>query len=569
MLAQRRLRGLGMLSSLGATDRNVRLVMVANGAVVGVVGAVIGAVLGFAAWIAYAPHLATSAHHRFALTHVPWWLVAAVMVLAVATSIFASRRPARAVASTPVVAALSGRPAPVKGVHRSALPGVALLLGGLLLLAFSGGWGGNGGKDTLFQLGGLLACAFGLLLLAPVALAGLGPVAPHAPIAIRIALRDLVRYRARSSAALAATSFAVLIAMLITLIASGRFADPVDYFGPNLPANQVLLYTPGNNANGDDPVRTKPGTKSADAPSPARLQAVAADIAAALGSHDILALDAASAFVGQASGGVTRSGPGTVYVATPALLAHYGIAPSAIDPTTLLLTSRPGLQGTPELRLIYGDLNNPNPNANIQALRDPTIQTFTNLPTDTAAPNLLITAHAVQQLKLQVSPGGWLISSPKSLTAPQINTVRQLAAAAGTTIEVKSDAPSLSQLRNYATTAGILLALGVLAMTVGLIRSETGGELRTLTATGASSTTRRTITAATAGTLGILGAVLGTAVAYLATAAFFRSQLTERMSNVPVFDLMLILVGLPAAAAVGGWVLSGREPAAIAHQPIE
>ena len=32
---QRRLRALGILSSLGATDRNVRLVMLANGAVVG------------------------------------------------------------------------------------------------------------------------------------------------------------------------------------------------------------------------------------------------------------------------------------------------------------------------------------------------------------------------------------------------------------------------------------------------------------------------------------------------------------------------------------------------------
>ena len=39
VLAQRRLRSLGMLASLGATDRNVRLVVRANGVVVGVVGA--------------------------------------------------------------------------------------------------------------------------------------------------------------------------------------------------------------------------------------------------------------------------------------------------------------------------------------------------------------------------------------------------------------------------------------------------------------------------------------------------------------------------------------------------
>ena len=44
VLAQRRLRSLGMLGSIGATDRNVRLVVRANGVVVGLVGAVLGAV---------------------------------------------------------------------------------------------------------------------------------------------------------------------------------------------------------------------------------------------------------------------------------------------------------------------------------------------------------------------------------------------------------------------------------------------------------------------------------------------------------------------------------------------
>jgi putative ABC transport system permease protein len=41
------------------------------------------------------------------------------------------------------------------------------------------------------------------------------------------------------------------------------------------------------------------------------------------------------------------------------------------------------------------------------------------------------------------------------------------------------------------------------------------------------------------------------------------------MSHVPVFDLLLILIGLPVVAAAGGWLFAGREPAAIAHQPIE
>ena len=63
----------------------------------------------------------------------------------------------------------------------------------------------------------------------------------------------------------------------------------------------------------------------------------------------------------------------------------------------------------------------------------------------------------------------------------------------------------------------MLIALGVLAMSVGLIRSESAGDLRTLAAIGASGRTRRAITSATAGALALLGAVLGSAVAFAAS----------------------------------------------------
>ena len=203
------------------------------------------------------------------------------------------------------------------------------------------------------------------------------------------------------------------------------------------------------------------------------------------------------------------------------------------------------------------------------SVSNPKVQTFTSLPTYTSDPNLLVTAYAVRKLGLQTTPLAWLIQTPKPLSALQVNSARQTAAAAGMTIETKNSEPSLTQLRNYATWAGILLALGVLAMTVGLLRSETAGDLRTLAAAGASSTTRRSITGATAGTIALLGALLGTAVAYAATVALFRSQLSERMSHVPVLDLLLILVVLPVIATVGGWLFAGREPPVIARQPIE
>ena len=105
-------------------------------------------------------------------------------------------------------------------------------------------------------------------------------------------------------------------------------------------------------------------------------------------------------------------------------------------------------------------------------------------------------------------------------------------------------------------------------MTVGLIRSETANDLRTLAATGASSAARRTITGATAGTLALLGGVLATAGAYLALLAWHRSDL-RALSNVPVLDVLIVVIGLPLIASLGGWLLAGREPPAIARRPLE
>jgi putative ABC transport system permease protein len=104
---------------------------------------------------------------------------------------------------------------------------------------------------------------------------------------------------------------------------------------------------------------------------------------------------------------------------------------------------------------------------------------------------------------------GWLIELGQPLTGAPLAAARDLAAAAGLTIQARTTQDELPAIRSGATAAGLLLALGILAMTIGLIRGEAVGDLRTLTATGR---TRRTLTAATSGAL----ALLGTGGAYLA-----------------------------------------------------
>jgi putative ABC transport system permease protein len=582
VLAQRRLRSLGMLGALGATDRNIRLVVRANGVVVGVVGALVGAVVGLAAWLAYRPRVESDAHHVIGVFQLPWLVIAVAMALAVVATYFAASRPARAITRVPIVTALSGRPAPPKRVHRSAVPAVVLAVIAALLFWYSGKSGNGGGLPELVF--GFVALVVAVILLAPFCLAALARLGRRTPIAVRLALRDLSRYRARSGSALAAISLGVLIAVLVCVLSAGRYGNVLDYAGPNLASNQLIVYTPNGPYGSGGPGNGGPSAP-VTAITPRSMAASAAGIAAALGSHDVTQLDSTSASLQHAAAGRSWSGP--VYVATPQLFRAFGIKTSEINPAADILTMRPGLSGLPEMQLVYGNYfggpkGGPGPGSpggqqtfpcpKSDCLANPVIQEVSALPSGTSAPNTAITEHAVRQLGLRTSTSGWLIQTPHPPTAAQITNARLTAAAAGLTIETKSSAPSSSEIINWATVFGILLALGILAMSVGLIRSETASDLRTMTATGASSTTRRTLTAATAGALGLLGAVLGTVAAYVAAIAYsWDNQLDglSELSNVPTGNLLIILIGMPLIAAAVGWLLAGREPPAIAHQPIE
>jgi len=569
VLAQRRLRSIGMLGSLGATDRNIRLVVRMNGVVVGVVGTLLGAVLGVLAWLAYRPHVEASSHHLIGLWALPWAVIGPSMGLAVLATYFAASRPARAMAKVPIVTALSGRPPSPKPAHRSIVPGVLAIVAAILLLGVSGASSHGGGMPELIF--GLVALIVAVILLAPLCVSALARVSSRAPIGLRLALRDLARYRSRSSTALAAVALGVLIAVIVAVAAAARYGNVLDYAGPNLASDQLIVYTP-NGSGGPLGVATTDDVARS-----------ARTIATELGAREFFQLDSTSANLQHAGPG--RNFNGQLYVATPQLLRAFGIAPSTIEASTEVLTVRPGLAGMSDMQLVYGDAfgskglapgrPGPNPFAcpKSSCLDNPAMQQVSALPAGTSAPNTVLTEHAVRSLHLQLSNAGWMIETTGPLSATQIHDAQQTAALAGMSVETKNDAPNSSEIINWATVFGVVLALAILAMTVGLIRSETASDLRTLTATGAGSRTRRVLTGSTAGALAFLGAVIGTAGGYLATAAWLRnSSLNGGLSalgNVPSTNLLIILVGMPLVAAAAGWLLAGREPPAIARQPIE
>jgi putative ABC transport system permease protein len=589
VLAQRRLRALGMLASNGATDHHVALVMRANGVIVGAVGSLVGVALGVVAWLAYRPHLQSSAGHVIGTWALPWLVILLAVVLGLAATYFAASRPARAITRVSVVTALSGRPPPPAQLHRSALPGVVLLVIAFVILGYSGGQATGSGGLRLLVLG-LLALVPAVILLSPLFLSVLARLGARAPVPVRLALRDLDRYRARSGSALAAISLGVLISVLIIIVAAARYGNALDYVGPNLASNQLALYVKG-------PGYAPPGVGSTVTGTQLQAMAKTAQgVATSLGARDVVELDSTSASLRHAAAG--RNWSGDVYVATPDLLQVFGIPPAQVDPQADVLTRRSGIAGLSGMQLVYGaplpkvgpgsrpgagpDSGPPDDRLGSRGASDfpcpagsclanPVIQEIDALPGGTSAPNTVITEHAVSRLGLQTQTTGWLIQAPQTLTSSQINSARLAAAGAGMTTETKNDEPSSNQVIDLATAFGIALALAILAMSVGLIRSETASDLHTLTATGATSRTRRVLTAATAGGLGLLGALLGTVAGYVGVIGWLRTNSLNggvaALGNVPVANLLAVLIGMPVLAAVIGLLLAGREPA-MARQPM-
>ena len=576
VLAQRRLRSIGMLGAIGATDKNIRMVVRTNGAMVGVVGALLGLVVGFAAWLAYRPSLEASAHHVIGVFHLPWAVIAVAMALAVIAAYFAATRPAKAVTRISVVAALSGRPAPPKKLRRTAVPGVIFTVAAFFLLGSAGASGGKGAGIPELMLG-FVALTVAVVLLAPFLLTMLSRLTRRGPLAVRMATRDLARYRARSGSALGAISIGVFIAVVVMVASAARFGNVLDYAGPNVSPTQLIIYTPiGPYGPGPGNAGVVPPTFNLKT-----MDSGAHSIAKALGSHDIIQLDTTSATLQHAAPGRSYSGP--LYVATPQLLKAFGIKASSLSPTADVLSMRPGFSSLTKMQLVYGEYfagNGPPgggkhgawPCPKAACLANPKIQEVTELPSGTSAPNTVITEYAVHQLALKTLVSGWLVQTTQPLSALQLNDARITAAASEMSIETKSSIPTSASIIDWATLVGILLALGILAMSIGLIRSEAAGDLRILTAAGASSFMRRNLTAVTAGALALIGAVVGTVAGYIAMIAFSRTSSLDGLSSlscVPVANLLFILVAMPVGATLGGWLLAGREPVAFAHQPIE
>jgi len=240
--ARRRQRQLALVAANGGTPAHVRRIVLADGVVLGLMGAIVGIAGGVGAAFVARPFIEELlAHSRAGGYRVFPTALAAIGSLAVVTGVLAALVPAFITARQNVVLSLAGR----RGVTRSRKRWIALglaMLGAGATVVVLGTFAGS----AQVMLAGLIMGELGMVLCTPALvglIARLGRILPLAP---RIALRDAARNRAAAAPAISAVMAAVAGSVAIGLYIDSNRAQQLATQQQSIPTGYATIYIGGN-----------------------------------------------------------------------------------------------------------------------------------------------------------------------------------------------------------------------------------------------------------------------------------------------------------------------------------
>ncbi len=255
---RRRQRDLGLLGAAGGEPGHLRATVLAEGALLGVVGALAGVCLGVIAAASLAPWLDQLTDRRNPpLVLLPHWLALAA-VIGLAAALLAAAVPARTASRVPVLAALSGRRPMNAPARRTLRIGVATVAVGFAITL----------AGSLYRLQSAEGMAWAALLLVGAVLGVLGfgacspwllerleKVAPSLPLAPRIALRDTARFRSRNGPIVTAVLAAFAATVAVAALLASQEARAAQYYQPMLRTDQLMVVGDGARAAGPEVAR--------------------------------------------------------------------------------------------------------------------------------------------------------------------------------------------------------------------------------------------------------------------------------------------------------------------------
>jgi putative ABC transport system permease protein len=596
--ARRQLVTLGQLSANGADERLLRRTLSLQGLWCGVLGSALG-VLGGALWlVTFRGHLDTWIRHDpgpyvwAARDLVP------ILVTGMIAATIAAFIPARSAARVPVLSALAGR-RPLGSLPARIVPiGLALFGGGVfvLVLVASASRSQNGGNNALALsavLGGLLVLA-GACCVTSVVVASLAHLARRVRGAGRIAVRSIVRSRARSAAvvmALAAVNsgaIAIATALDSHKVNTGRSIE-------FMPANALAASTVRVSANGRtytslDPTVAQTLHRILPHAHSTTMHAVVAPEGLADGPPGLIEPDGPDGpnvkQVPVDGGGPLSIGGKRVATAQPDTGAFVVDSLTVADPAVLhfvRLSSRDtrALDDTGALVL-------DGPDASSNATGTPTIDlrlgSSNDAPKITAALSRdsahgaggigggLITSAEAAKLHLSVVDAGTLVVNSKDFDESQRASLdvldRTLSAQTGASdmlTNMEWTGPHGSGLtpaefERIVILVVLVIALIVLAMSLALSAAETRDERDVLVSLGARPATMRSVAACKAALLAASGALIAIPTGFIPIAVVFiaTTRGDERTQlSFPLSTTLLLLVVAPIVGALVAYLGSG------------
>ncbi|WP_031158527.1 FtsX-like permease family protein [Streptosporangium roseum] len=503
---RRRRRELALIAAQGGAPGHLRMIVFADGVVLGGGAALLGLILGVGLGSLAALLEAGRLIGGVGPLDIPWRPILIVTLLGAVSGITAAVVPAVQAARQDVAAVLGGRRSQARDRAGRPVLGLILLVVGAAAAVFAVRF------DPVWVLTAAVLAQLGLVALAPALVGITASLAARLPLPFRLAARDASRHRGRTASAVAAVMTAAAAFTAVAVMTNSNFAVRRDSFQAALPEGTMRISGPDR----DDARWT--GTKAvAERMFPEAPLIEAAEPLDITGTSIELAplhFSDGGPYAGRSySGGLPVGGRQLLELVQgrrdPAAAAALDAGKAVAFDPRLVRGGRMRLHVTTFTSDEYevpDDLTVP---AVVAEAADPQYAVGVLPASALHAIGLKTKAHT-----LYIDPAG------RRLDREQEGKLeRELAAAAGGSVDVFVQGGLgqgvLPQLALFLAAASVLVLGGTFAAT-GLAAADLRPDLATMAAVGAPPGTRRLVVAGQAGFIAGLGALVG-ALAGIAT----------------------------------------------------
>ncbi|MET8054321.1 FtsX-like permease family protein [Streptosporangium sp. NPDC005286] len=232
---RRRRRELALIAAQGGSPRQLRLIVLADGVVLGGGAAALGLVLGVGLASLSAALEAGRLIGAIGPLEIPWLPIVGVTLLGAGSGVVAALVPAVQAARQDVAAVLGERRSMVRDRVGRPVLGLILLAAGVAATVLSIRY------DVVWVFAAAVLTQFGLVALAPRLVRSAAALAARLPLPFRLAARDASRHRGRTASAVAAVMTATATVVAAGIAVNSNFAQNRDAFQAVVPAGSTTI----------------------------------------------------------------------------------------------------------------------------------------------------------------------------------------------------------------------------------------------------------------------------------------------------------------------------------------